>query len=130
MRRLLLLCAAAACGSDPVPPRLSAIEQRIFAPGCAFSSCHSQAAHAGGLILEPGRSFASLVRQSCQQDSAARAGLLRVVPGDPAHSFLITKLRDPVDSAYGARMPEGNLPLEQADLASIEQWIQRGAQDD
>jgi hypothetical protein len=131
MRPWLLLSVLFACSSsEPVPPRLSAIEQRIFVPNCTFSSCHSSAGHAGGLVLEPGKSFASLVQQACQQDAALQAKLLRVAPGDPARSFLILKLRDPLDPAYGARMPQGSPALDGTDLASIEEWIRRGAAND
>ena len=125
--RALALLLAAAC-TNPVPPRLSAIEQRIFAPNCAFSSCHSVFGAAGALVLAPGRSFAQLVSHSCAQDAARAEGLLRVVPGDPAHSFLLMKLHT-IDPKYGDRMPQNALPLDDSDLSSIEEWIREGAQD-
>ena len=59
-----------------------------------------------------------------------QAHLLRVVPFDLAGSFLILKLSDPVATTYGARMPQGGPPLDDSDLAAIEGWIRRGAQDD
>ena len=129
MRPSLLLLLACAC-AEPVAPRLSAIEQRIFAPSCTFSSCHSVMGHAGGLVLEPGKSFTSLVRQACQQDAALQAGLVRVAPGDLARSFLIAKLREPLEPAFGPRMPQDSAPLDPTDLAAIEEWVRLGAQDD
>ena len=127
--RLPALLCVAAC-AEAVPPRLSAIEQRIFAPNCNFSACHSAAGNAGQLVLERGRSFAQLVSHACDQDGARGDGLLRVVPGDPAHSFLVVKLHDPLDPRYGDRMPQKEPPLDARDLASIEQWIRLGANQD
>lgn len=115
----------AACAS-PVPPRLSAIEQRIFAPNCNFSSCHSDPGAGGNLTLTPGRSFAQLVSHACDQAQAHADGLLRVVPGDPTHSFLLLKLHS-IDPKYGDRMPQNSPPLDSTDLSSIEEWIRLGA---
>lgn len=127
------LCAAAllglACGGPPVPPRLSAIEQQIFAPNCTFSSCHSSDGHAGNLVLTPGRSRLSLVGRLADRKEAAADGLLRVSPGDPGHSFLVVKLCNPIDPRYGDRMPQGSPQLEARDRKSIERWIEQGALD-
>jgi len=129
MRWAAALLFASAC-REPVAPRLSAIQERIFTPGCTFSSCHSAQGHAGELVLEPGRSFAQLVGRDAAQETAAREGLRRVVAGDPGASFLVIKLRPGLPARYGKRMPDTAGPLDDDDRAAIEEWIRRGAPDD
>ena len=116
--------------SGSVPPRLSAIEERIFAPNCTFSSCHSTFGAAAHLSLVPGKSFASLVSQPCDNESGTQDGYQRVVPGDVERSFLVLKLRTSLDPRHGDRMPQNQPPLDGSDVASIEEWIRRGAQND
>ena len=130
MRRALFLALSLAGCPGPVPPQLSAIEDRIFAPNCTFSSCHSTIAAAAHLSLAQGQSFANLVNQPCDSDAGTQDGYLRVVPGDLEHSFLILKLRDPLDPRYGDRMPQHQAPLDGSDVGAIEEWIRRGAQND
>jgi hypothetical protein len=127
--RLFVLVVLAGC-AGPVPPHLSAIEDRIFAPNCTFSSCHSAFGQAAHLVLVRGRSRASLVDQPSDKPEALEEGLLRVKPGDPDHSFLVMKLRDPLAAKYGDRMPQHQAPLENSDLAAITEWIRLGAKDD
>lgn len=52
-----------------------------------------------------------------------------VVPGDPAGSYLVRKLRG-VDLCSGGRMPEGKPPLDDEATDSIAGWICAGALDD
>jgi len=125
---LLLVVAACAAPEPPVPPQLSAIEERIFVPNCTFSSCHGEGGAGGSLTLTPGQAFAQLVSHACNDAQARADGLLRVAPGDPAHSFLFLKLHA-IDLKYGGRMPQDAPPLSDAQIASIEQWIAEGAQD-
>jgi hypothetical protein len=123
---LPLLCAC----SDPIPPRLSAIQERIFTPTCTFSSCHSVAGHEGDLVLVSGRSLAQLVNVPAYQDAAAAANLVRVVPGQPEQSFLVLKLRPHLPAAFGKQMPDASGLLDDDARAAIEEWIRRGANDD
>jgi hypothetical protein len=126
-------CAAllAGCPSTPPPaPTLSSIQAAIFTPSCTFSSCHSSAGNAGGLVLEAGVSFANLVGVPAQQSAAAQAGLFRVAPGNPSQSFLTIKLAAGTPAAYGDHMPDTGQQLGDADLNAIAQWISLGAQDD
>ena len=125
----LVTVLLAAC-APPVATNLSTIEQRVFAPNCTFSSCHSTQGRAGQLVLEPGKSFGNLVGQRPEQKAAAEEGLLRVAPGDLLHSFLLVKLRDPMDRKYGDRMPQHQAPLDAEDLGAIEGWIRLGARND
>ena len=130
--RLAALLFAAACGAAevPVPPHLSAIQSRIFAPNCTFSSCHADPGAGGNLTLTAGKSFAQLVSHQCDLAEARADGFLRVAPGDPAHSFLLAKLHGVNPARYGARMPQDAPALSDSQIASIEQWIANGAPDD
>ncbi len=128
---LALALALASCGATPPPaPKLSAIQAAVFTPSCTFSSCHSSAGNAGGLVLEAGASWANLVNVAAQQTEAAQGGLLRVKPGDPADSFLIKKLQPGLPLGYGDHMPDTGQQLEQGDLDAISTWISMGANDD
>jgi hypothetical protein len=124
------LAAAVAGCPDPVAPRLSAIEARVFAPSCTFSSCHSADGHAGDLVLEAGKARAQLVGHAAAQEAAAREGLLRVVAGQPEQSFLLVKLRAGTPERYGRHMPDTGGQLDADVLDAIAEWIRRGANDD
>jgi mono/diheme cytochrome c family protein len=50
-----------------------------------------------------------------------------ILPGKPADSLLIKKLKGTAD---GARMPMNRTPLEEAVVAKIEKWIEEGAKFD
>ena len=122
---LLVLAALLAGCPDPVPPQLFAIQERVFTPSCAFSSCHSSAGHAGELVLERGASFAQLVgRQSSQ------FALARVAAGQPDQSLLVIKLRPGTPAGLGEHMPRTGGQIDDDALAAIVEWIRRGAPDD
>ena len=57
---------------------------------------------------------------------------LRVKPGQPGESYLISKLSGTHLNAggSGARMPLGGAPLDAATLAKIKLWIDAGAKND
>ena len=129
-----LALALASCGATPPPaPKLSAIQAAVFTPSCTFSSCHSSAGNAGGLVLEAGASWANLVNVAAQQTEAAQGGLLRVKPGDSQDSFLAIKLRESSmsdEALYGAGMPADHPGGTCASAqAAIAQWIDSGAED-
>ncbi|HVR61525.1 MAG TPA: PKD domain-containing protein [Polyangia bacterium] len=92
--------------------------QGLFAARC--SPCHLPGT-SGGLHLDPATaSYANLVGQH-----AAGAGCMsqvRVVPGDPAGSYIIAKLRG-LPGICGMRMPRGLPPLVESDINVIENWI-------
>jgi mono/diheme cytochrome c family protein len=50
-----------------------------------------------------------------------------ILPGKPADSLLIKKLKGTAD---GARMPQNGEPLDDATMAKIEKWIEEGAKFD
>lgn len=76
--------------------------------------------------LSAGASYGALVNAVPDNPAARQAGLLRVVPGDPSRSFLLTKITMP-GPAQGSRMPQGMNPLPPSDIESIQQWILAGA---
>ena len=73
--------------------------------------------------LKAGTAIANLVNVS----SGAKAGAVRVIPGNPSGSYLIQKLEGASD-IVGLRMPRNGPPyLTDAQVALIRQWIQNGA---
>src|SRR5438105_4866364 len=112
MRRALLFLLLAACsggsnGPDAGPPDanpfcaaaadhsdLPWIQANIFTPSCSrFSACHQgRATMAGGLSLEDGKSWTGLVNVDSKlygpNGSVMHSTWKRVVPGDPANSYL------------------------------------------
>ncbi len=79
------------------------------------------------MSLETGQGYAEMVGISATQTTGKR-----VIPGDPANSYLIQKLRGTAQSVGGVatRMPLNAPPLDPATIAAIEAWIARGAPND
>ncbi len=98
--------------------------QALFEANC--TSCHSEPEPAGQLDLTTAVASGSLV----DRVSARGNRRLLVAPGQPESSYLIDKLegthRDVGGS--GARMPRGDDPLSDAEVATIRSWIASGAQ--
>ena len=84
---------------------------------------------AGNQVLEPDNAYANLVGVVPFTAAAAQLGLLRVDPGKPDNSFLLTKLTLPTvfDPEFLSRMPLGKPPLPPAQIEQIRAWILRGA---
>jgi hypothetical protein len=78
------------------------------------------------LVLERGQSYAALVNAPASNASAHQAGLLRVAPRDPEHSFLLIKLTAP-GPGEGSQMPLGRTPLPADQIQLIRDWIAAGA---
>lgn len=124
---LLAGCAGDyAGGSEESASAFDTLQSTIFNTKCTTGPCHSFSAAAGGLVLESGVSYASLVNAASDNPSAQGAGLLRVEPFDTSASFLYIKLVNPT-AAQGSRMPQGQAPLSQSELALIRNWIDSGA---
>jgi hypothetical protein len=58
--------------------------------------------------------------------SAEEPSLLRVKPGDAAHSYLYQKITGAL-GIVGSMMPLSGGPLSANDMALIQQWINAGA---
>lgn len=108
---------------------LPQIQANIFDATCLGSGCHNATDQAGGQVLEAGQSYAQLVGVVPQNAAAAAAGMLRVDPGNPDNSFLLTKLTmaSVFDLRFGSRMPLAQAELTAAQIEQIRAWILRGA---
>lgn len=106
-----------------VPSALDQIQASIFGPLC--SSCHFGVGSTSGIpdmdLRNADASFATLVDVTSFQDG----NFVRVVPFQPANSYLVHKLQG-VATVGGFMPPTGMLPA--ADIAMIEQWITDGAE--
>jgi hypothetical protein len=105
---------------------LAEIQSTIFTPTCLDASCHNSQARSGDLVLEDGASYDNLVGVEPFNFAARSAGLLRVDPGRPDNSLLISKLEGP-PVEYGSRMPFDKPPLSAEQIQLIRDWIARGA---
>jgi hypothetical protein len=78
------------------------------------------------MALHPGAAYATLVGVP-----SVDSPLLRVKPGEPEQSYLIRKLEGThIDAGgKGLRMPMDGVPLSDADIATIRQWVEQGAAD-
>jgi hypothetical protein len=143
MKRYVMIAAlalgAVACDENlrelagPTPdlqPTFSAIQRDIFsatdASGrAACSSCHNtqNARFAGNLNLTGAGAYAQLVNAA----SSDKPGAIRVIPGDPANSYLVHKIEG-APGIVGERMPRTNGPfLTPGQILIIRTWIGQGA---
>lgn len=123
----------AACGtrkspteaSDPPDPTatFSRVQAEVFTPSCALSGCHSGASPTAGQDLSAGKAYSQTVNVRSEQSTR-----LRIAPGDPDASYLISKVRGDA-TITGSRMPLGGaLPPERVNL--LVDWVRRGAPND
>lgn len=99
------------------------IQTTIFTPSCAKAGCHASAAASGGLVLDAGQAYASLVGRPAQEQPQ----LAYVRPGSPEASYLLKKVRGDPDIS-GSRMPRDGPPfLSPQQIAGLAAWIQAGA---
>jgi hypothetical protein len=139
---VLLLAASAtwpACDEQlstlagPTPnlaPTFATIQSEIFEktdsagrPACV--NCHNAAGGvpAGGMILTHDLAYDNVVNAR----SSAKAGAIRVIPGDPDNSYLIQKLAG-APGIVGQRMPFAGGPyLTDGQMLILRRWITDGA---
>lgn len=127
----LLLSACGAKGDDSaaadaddadVADDWATAQGEVLFPSCGFGACHG--AGAGGLLIDGGDGdHARLVGAA----ATGAAGQTLVVPGDPAASYLLQKMRGS-SGISGEVMPPGGA-LEADKVAIIEAWIRAGAPD-
>ncbi len=113
--------------------------QAIFDEHCT-AMCHEEGAMGAApwsqLPLTEGVSYANIVDQD-GIPTMAFDEIKLVVPGDPANSYLLAKLKgtqmDLVGAAGGGQMPLDRVdptmsnPLDDATIALVEEWIAGGA---
>ena len=103
------------------------IQTKIIDSTCSTPSCHGDGSASGSLDLSDGAAYANLVGVPPANEAARAAGLLRVSPGDPEHSYLLSKLEGTLAPGQGARMPLIGPPLPAALIDTIRRWIAAGA---
>jgi hypothetical protein len=119
--------------TGPTPnlqPTFSSIQRDIFSkadssgrPAC--TGCHVVVGRRppdGGLNLVGDAAYGNLVNTP----SADKRGAIRVIPGDPEHSYLIHKLEGR-SGIVGDRMPDGGPFLSDGQILVIKRWIELGA---
>ena len=108
--------------AGPPAVTLAQLQNDIFTPRCA--SCHTGVGGAlpGAMNLTSAtESFNALVNVTSIQEPTFK----RVLPGNPADSYLIHKLEG--TQAVGSQMPQGGPFLDQATIDDVKAWIQAGA---
>jgi len=134
-------CAQGACieGTRSCPKLLSSfssINGSFLQVSCGSTQINCHSSDSAGVGSGPsfaGHPYAALVNAPAANQLGTARGLVLVKPGDPANSFLLTKLRltSTNDPQFGSGQPANAPGSTCADsLAVIEQWIQRGAPDD
>jgi hypothetical protein len=109
-------------GPDPTAT-FARVQAEVFTPSCALSGCHSGASPKVGQDLSAGRAYAQIVNVR-----AVESTRLRIAPGDPDASYLISKVRGDA-TITGSRMPLGGaLPPQRVQL--LVDWVRRGAPND
>lgn len=140
-RAAALTLGLAGCG-DPTPPAgpdaaagpAYAEVHALLARACAFSRCHGGTAMSGGLNLgdSPATSHAAIVNVASTQVPALR----RVLPGNPAASWLMHKLDGTMGTVpacqlpgamCGVSMPERAELLTAPERDLVRRWIAAGA---
>lgn len=110
-------------GTGPTGPftaDFQSIQDNVFTPIC--SPCHSGASAPKGLMLDAAHSYNLLVGVP----STEVPSLNRVKAGDPDSSYIIIKLTNGA-GIVGQQMPLMEMPLSQATIDVIRQWITNGA---
>lgn len=136
---LLVVAAAAACADFAgntdftlglpdlaVPdPDFSREIMPIIERRCAIGGCHTVLSRQAGLVLTRDSAWRALVGQP----SRTRAGEVLVRPGDAANSWLVVLIGSDDARRQGfSRMPLGSGPLTANQIATIINWIDRGAE--
>lgn len=109
----------------PAAPTFTSIQQTIFNTSCAVSGCHLGGAAAAQMDLGAGNAYGNLVGVA----SVEVPTLNRVEPGNPDDSYLVRKLEG-TPGIVGLQMPRGRDPLSAAQVQSIRDWIEAGAEND
>jgi hypothetical protein len=93
--------------------------QAVFDTHCV--ECHSPPMTPLGLDLTPASAWTSLVNVT-----AGNCNKIRIIPDQPAASYLLDKLED-IDLCGGQQMPRNAPPLSLEERNAIQSWICAGA---
>ena len=110
-------------GTDPssIVPTWYGVQANIFAKFCTM--CHSGTSPSAGLSWEVDQ-YDTLITN--QYFSTEISSMLEVDPGSPDTSYMFWKITGN-SGISGVRMPATGIPLDQALIDVIEQWILDGA---
>jgi len=119
--------------AGPTPslePTFASVQSQIFestdvAGRQACVNCHTNVGRnpSGGLNLAHGVAYDQIVNVV----SPRKAGAIRVIPGDPANSYLVQKLVGS-PGIVGVRMPQSGPPfLTDGQILILKRWIELGA---
>ncbi len=114
------LCGPFTSGGITPPSFYTTVVQPIFNVNC--TSCHNAGSPAAGLNLSAANSLANLVNVTSSEDGTKK----RVLPGNANNSYLYMKVHGS-PGISGVQMPKNQPPLSAADQASIQTWINGGA---
>ncbi len=131
---LLFALSVTACGTaktptEPVEPvdttaTFTRVQSEIFTPTCALSGCHGNTSPQLGMNLSAGRSYGQIVGVASVESSRPR-----IVPGDPASSYLVSKVTGDA-TILGSRMPLNGPFLSATTQKPLTDWVRRGAPND
>jgi len=108
----------------PATPTFTEIQDTIFMPSCAFSTCHGDADGVAGIVLTGDEAHAALY----EAPAVGKDGAVLVIPGDADNSYLVQKMEDAED-IEGLPMPPAGI-LDEELTQMVRAWIDAGAADD
>jgi cysteine-rich repeat protein len=126
-------CSLGACEGPEFDDTFTAIQTVVLdgpVYACSTALCHDDDAPTGDLDLTAGVAYASLLGADRQGAPSAASTLDRVLPGEPAQSFLYEKLAAKTlgTGTTGTPMPQSPAPALTAEhLEAVERWIRAGA---
>jgi hypothetical protein len=129
------VCIAGTRTCPTLQPTFSSINANFLQVGCGVrtQNCHSaDSANVNSGPSFAGHPYGALVNAPAANRLGTARGLILVKPGDPANSFLITKLKltAALDPTFGGGQPADDPgSICAGTVAAIEQWIQGGAGD-
>jgi hypothetical protein len=118
-------CSNGTCACDGASVSFASDVAPLLGATCTDQGCHAGAKPKQGLSLLANVSYDELLGSTAQQCSDSRR---LVVPGDPAESYLMSKLTG-VSMCSGTLMPKADSALSAEELAVISSWICGGALD-
>jgi hypothetical protein len=116
------------CGGAPMEATFENMYMAIVVGGtCAVAGCHLGDSSQAGFDLAMDKAYVEMVGADMTGGASTCMGAKMVVPGDPANSYLLTKLGGETDLTICNTImpPAGKLP--QATLDLLEAWIMAGA---
>lgn len=106
----------------------ASLYEKVLRTSCAFSSCHSAETQRADISFATReQAYLSLVEAEPVNETAWANGQLRVDPGRPENSFLLTKLTDPGPGEGNRMPPNSSTPLSDATVNGFREWILAGA---